>query len=81
MYQLCDTVTSAKEKNKAVRGRGRSGLAVQGRMVEEDVTEKVTFSQRLGGGAGGSHADTRARAFPAEGTMSAASRPAPETPI
>lgn len=40
---------------------GPSGLA-----VEEELVEKLTFSQRLGEGEGESHMDVWGRAFPAE---------------
>lgn len=45
-------VTSAKEKNKAERDMGLSGVAVKVRTVEE-LTEKWTFFRRLGGDVGG----------------------------
>lgn len=41
---------------------GPPGLA-----VEEELAEKLTFSQRLGEGEGESHMDVCRRAFPAEG--------------
>lgn len=53
MHLACNMVTSAKEKNKAERDLGLSGVAVKVRTVEEELSEKWTFFQRLGGDVGG----------------------------
>lgn len=52
MHLACNMVTSAKEKNKAERDMGLSGVAVKVRTVEE-LAEKLTFFRRLGGDVGG----------------------------
>lgn len=53
MHLACTMVTSAKEKNKAERHTGRSGVAVKVRTVEEELAEKLTFFRRLRGDVGG----------------------------
>lgn len=53
MHLACNMVTSAKEKNRAERDMGLSGIVVKVRTVKEDLAEKLTFFQRLGGDMGG----------------------------